>query len=196
MKSSRQPDPDGQTMLNREEPIKFPTFCWRVIAVYMVAYFIAGLIAQIYYSDTWGTGALSSIMRPMDSPMVALGPMLQSVNAFFISVVLFPIRSLIIGKKNGWLTLFLLVAGFSIFVPQAPAPGSFEGLIYTEITLFEHLIGLPETFIFSSLFSIGVFQWYKNPKKVWNIIFIILVSLIVLMSILGYLASVGMIKQP
>jgi uncharacterized protein with PQ loop repeat len=184
-----------QKTTNKEKDIKFPTFCWRIIAVYMVVYFIAGLISQIYYKSIWDSGAFSLITRPMNSPLVAFGPSLQFVNAFFISIVLFPIRGLIINKKNGWLTLFLLFAGFSIFVPQSASPGSFEGFLYTKLTLFEHLIGLPETLIFSLLFSVGLFQWYKNPKKIWNIVSIILVLLIILFGILGYLAAIGVIKQ-
>jgi hypothetical protein len=43
------------------------------------------------------------------------------------------------------------------------------------------------------LFSFGLFQWYKNPRKYWNIIFIIAITLIAIMSILGYLSSVGII---
>lgn len=161
----------------------------------MIAYLIPAFVAQIYYKPIWDAGTISAIMRPMNSPLVALGPMLQSINAFFIAIVLFPIRSLIIDRKNGWLTLFLLVAGFSIFVPQAPAPSSFEGFIYTKLTISEHLIGLPEGLIFSFLFSFGLYHWYRRPKKIWNIISIALIILIVLMSTLGFLAAIGIIKQ-
>ncbi|HWP79023.1 MAG TPA: hypothetical protein VN446_00120 [Candidatus Acidoferrum sp.] len=166
--------------------------------MYIVAYFIAGITAQTYYTyfDLWEHDTFAAIMRPLDSPLIALAPALQAVNAFFTATLLYPLRSLILDRKKGWRTLFLLIAGFSIFVPQAPAPGSFEGLIYTKTTLFETLIGLPETFIFSFLFSFGLCEWYKNPKKRWNVVFAILVALILLMSILGYLAAVGIIQVP
>jgi hypothetical protein len=187
---------EGQNALEGNDRIPFPTFCWRTIAVYMIAYAIAGVIAQIYYRPIWDSGAISAIMKPMNSPMVALGPMLQCVNAFFISLIIFPFRSSIIDQKNGWAKLFLLIGGFSIFVPQAPAPGSFEGFIYTKLTPFEHLIGLPETLLFSLLFSLGITQWHKKPKDLWNIVSILLVSLIVLMSTLGYLSAIGIIRRP
>ncbi len=184
-----------QKEVNGVNVITFPTFCWRIIATYMGAYLIAGIIAQVYYRPIWDSGALSAIMRPVDSPWVALGPALQSVNAFFTAIVLFPVRRLIIYPKNGWATLFLLVAGFSIFVPQAPAPSSFEGLIYTKLTLFEHLIGLPETMTFSLLFSIGFFRWYKGPNNLWNMAAIALIALIVLLSVLGFLAAIGILPR-
>jgi hypothetical protein len=185
-----------QKIVTDESVFPFPTFCWRIIAAHMIAYLIAASIAQIYYRPVWDTGIISSVMRPMNSPMVALGPALQSINAFFIAVILFPLRTLIINRKNGWITLLLLVAGFSIFTPQAPAPGTFEGFLYTKFSLFEHLIGLPECLIYSFLFSTGFFQWYKNPKKIWNIISIVLIVLICCVSTLGYLAAIGIIKQP
>lgn len=171
----------------------FTTFCWRMITTYMSAYIVAGSIAQFYYSPIWDTGALSAIMRPMNSPWVALGPALQSINAFAISLILYPLRNIILGQKRGWQVLFLLVAGFSIFNPQAPAPGSFEGLIYTKMSLFEHLIGLPETLIFAFLFSFGFYTWYRKPGKAWNIIAIVLIVVILLISTLGYLSAIGVI---
>ena len=184
-----------QETLNKGNDVFFPTFCWRTITTYMFAYIVAGSIAQIYYSPIWDTGALSAIMRPMNSTWVALGPVLQSINAFAIALIVYPLRSIILGQNNGWSILFLLVAGFSIFTPQAPAPGSFEGLIYTKLSFFEHLIGLPETLIFSFLFSFGLYRWYKKPGMTWNIVSIVSTIVIVLISVLGYLAAIGIIPR-
>jgi len=166
--------------------------------MHMIAYIIAGSIAQLFfnYKELIASDTLSAIMRPYESPLVALGPTLQAINGFFMSISLYRIRNQIINEKNGWITLFLLVAGFSIFAPQAPAPGSFEGLIYTKITVMEHIIGLPECFLYSILFSFGFYQWFRKPKKIWNILAIIIITLIGIISILGYLSSVGILKQP
>jgi hypothetical protein len=178
--------------------VTFPTFCWRIIAMHMTAYLISGTCAQIIfnYKELIASDTLSAIMRPWESPLVALGPALQSINGFFMALILYRIRNQIINKKNGWITLFLLVAGFSIFAPQAPAPGSFEGFIYTKLSVMEHIIGLPECILYSILFSFGFYQWFRNPKKIWNVLAIIFISLIGIISTLGYLASVGVIKQP
>jgi len=46
------------------------------------------------------------------------------------------------------------------------------------------------------LFSLLVFYWYERPKKLWNILSIILVSLIILMSLMGVLAASGFIDAP
>ncbi len=178
--------------------LPFPLFCWRIIAMHMVAYFIAAIFAQLLfnYKELMKSETLSLIMRPWESPLVALGPLLQSVNGFFLALILYRIRHVIINEKNGWVTLFLIVAGFSIFAPQAPAPGTFEGYIYTKLPVIEHIIGLPECLLYSFLFSFAFFNWYKRPKKIWNTISIIVIFLISLVSLLGFLAGIGFLKQP
>lgn len=175
--------------------VDFKKFCWRIIAVHMISYFMAGGLAQFVfnYKELITSNTFSAIMRPYTSSLVALGPSLQAINGFFMALILYRIRNQIINEKKGWLTLFLLVAGFSVFTPQAPAPGSFEGFIYTKFSVVEHLIGLPECFLYAFIFSFGAYQWFRKPKKIWNILAITIVSLIVIVSILGYLAS---IQQP
>lgn len=186
-----------KTISKDSSVISFPTFCWRIISMHMLAYLICGTVAQLAfnYQDLMKSDTLSLIMRPWESPLVALGPLLQSINGFFMALILYRIRHLIINVKNGWFTLFLIVAGFSIFAPQAPAPGTFEGFIYTKLPIFEHIIGLPECLLYSLFFSLGVYKWYQKPKRIWNTVSIIGIVLITLMSLLGTLASFGVIKQ-
>ena len=175
----------------------FKTFCWRTIAIHMIAYLIAAVIAQLTfnYKSLFESETLRLIMRPWDSSLVALGPALQCINGFFMALILYRIRSLILNEKNSWINLFLIIAGFSIFAPQAPAPGTFEGWIYTKLPIFEHLIGLPECLLYSFLFSFGLYKWYRYPKKYWNIISIISITIICIISTLGFLASIGIIKS-
>jgi hypothetical protein len=186
------------TRSDKNNSIPFALFCWRIIAIHMIAYLIAAVFAQFTfnYRELLKSETLSLIMRPWESPLVALGPFLQSVNGFFIALILYRIRHLIINVKDGWLTLFLIVAGFSIFAPQAPGPGTFEGFIYTKLPISEHIIGLPECLLYSFLFSFGVYQWFQKPKRIWNILSIFGIVIITLMSLLGVLASIGIIKQP
>ncbi|HRS66688.1 MAG TPA: hypothetical protein P5519_12470 [Spirochaetia bacterium] len=100
------------------------------------------------------------------------------------------------GNLYHWdIVAILIVAGFSIFAPQAPALGTFEGFIYTKLPIFEHIIGLPECLLYSLFFSLGVYKWYQKPKRIWNTVSIIGIVLITLMSLLGTLASFGVIKQ-
>ena len=136
---------------------------------------------------------LSTVMRPVDSPIVAAGPSLQIILGIFMSIFLYPFRSVFLDRKRGWIYLFMLIVGFTFFAPQLPGPGSFEGILYTILPWRAHLIGLPEMFIYSILFATGIYFWYKKPKKAWNIIAIISILLIFLMSTLGVMASYGII---
>jgi hypothetical protein len=88
----------------------------------------------------------------------------------------------------------LLIFGLCYVLTVSAAVGSFEGIIYTHIPLKFHLIGLPEIVLYNTIFTIMLWLWYKKPQKLYNIISAILVAIIVLMSLLGILVSIGMIK--
>ena len=85
------------------------------------------------------------------------------------------------------------ILGLSYFATIGPTFGSFDGYIYTKIPLQYHLLGLPETLIYSLLFTSMFALWYKMKNKTLNIISASLVALIVLMSVMGLLASLGKI---
>ena len=171
-------------------------FGWRTASVHMVSYFLAGIFALLFmnYKELFKADSFALLMKPVESPVVALGPALQIIQGLVLSLFLYPFRSVFLSSKRGWALLLLLIAGFSIFAPEIPGPGTFEGLVYTKIPLVYHLLSLPETLVYSLLFSGLLFLWYKKPKKAWNVISIIAVCLIFLMSALGYLSSVGILK--
>lgn len=175
---------------------RFLTFCWRATALHVFSYTTAGLIAfsLIDYETFFSSGVLATFMRPVSAPLVALGPCLQIIPGLVLSMMLFPFRSVFLGSKNGWASLLLLIAGFSIFSPQIPGPGTFEGVVYTQASMAEHLLSLPETIIYSLLFSTGLVCWFKFPNRIWNLMSIAAVVLIFAMSILGYLQAIGMLK--
>lgn len=173
----------------------FLSFSWRVTSLHMMAYLVAGLLALIFidYETVFATDSLALLMKPINSPIVAFGPFLQIILGFAMSIFLYPFRSVFIGQKRGWLYLFILIAGFCIFTPQVPGPGNFEGLIYTNISIQQHLLSIPETLLYSIIFSTLLPIWFKHPKRIWNILSIIAVFLILVMGILGYLDAVGVI---
>lgn len=178
--------------LDRKE---FVQFSWRVTSLHMISYFIAGILSLFFigYKELFSSDTVSMLMRPIDSPLVAAGPSLQIILGFFMSIFLFPFRSIFLEQKRGWVNLFILIIGFTIFSPQLPGPGSFEGLLYTVLPWKAHLIGLPEMLVYSILFSTGIVFWYRKPKRAWNIIATMCIFLILLMSTLGILASTGII---
>ncbi|MDD5698554.1 MAG: hypothetical protein PHH77_08040 [Victivallaceae bacterium] len=172
---------------------EFITFCRRVVSLHVIVYFLAGIFALLClnYEELFSNETTSLLMRPVDSPIVAAGPGLQIINGFMMSLYLFPFKTIFIAGKRSWLKLFFLLLGFSIFSPQSPTFGSLEGIIYTKIPIWNHLLSIPECLIYSILFSVLLFAWYKRPKKAWNILSVIAVMLIVLASVAGVLAAIG-----
>jgi hypothetical protein len=182
--------------MNQKQNNEIATFIWRVISTHTIAYFVAGIFAVFFmhYKDQFAADIMSSIMRPFDSPWVALGAGLQIFRGIIIAFVLLPFKEILI-SRSGWIKLSGLILGLSYISTIGPTFGSFEGYIFTKIPLQYHLLGIPEALIYVFLFSISFYLWYKKPNKAWNIISTIFIILIVLMSFLGYLSSIGLIKQ-
>lgn len=163
------------------------TFLWRVTSSHMISYFLAGIFAYnlINYQVLFETPPFSSFMKPMNSIAVAVGPGLQFIRGIIFSIALWPFKETFLNTKYGWLKLWGLLIGLSIFSTTAAAPGSIEGFIYTTIPVEKQVIGYLEVIPQTLLFSIMVYYWYKTPKKAWDIISIVLVSLIFLVILLA-----------
>lgn len=183
-------------MMHQNKNNENAVFMWRVISLHTIAYFAAGIFALVFmnYKEQFASEIMSVIMRPVESPWTAAGPGLQIIRGAIIGLVLLPFRE-IITAKNGWLKLSGLILGLSYLSTIGPAFGSFEGYIYTKIPLGYHLLGIPEMLLYTFLFTFFLSRWYKKESKAWNICSVVLVVLIILMSILGYLSAVGLLKN-
>ncbi len=157
----------------------------------MITYFLMGLIASMLlnYKELFENPPMSYLMRPTNSLWVALGPVLQIFRGLVFSIVLWFYKDIFLFKEYGWLKLWGLIVGLSILSTTGAAPGSIEGLIYTKIPIIDQLNGYLEVVPQTLLFSVFLYYWYLKPKKVWNIISIILVSIVVLLCTLGFMAS-------
>ena len=170
-------------------------FIWRVTSAHTIAYFIAGLFAISFlnYGELFSVGSLS-FMRSTDTAWVAAGPGLQIFRGVLLGFVLIPFSSIFIDSKYGWLKFGLLNFGLGYILTFSAAVGSYDGIIYTNIPVKTHILGLPEILLYTILFSTVLWGWYKKPSKAYNIIAIVLVSIIAVLSTLGVLASLGMIE--
>lgn len=170
--------------------IKWKVFAWRIVAVHTLTYFFIGLLAMniFNYEAVFATGNLASFMKPIDSPWVALGPGLQILRGLIFAIVLWPFKSVFLNGESGWFKLWLLFIGLSILSTFGPALGSIDGMIYTTVPISQQLLFLPELLIQSLLLSLLVTGWHNKPKKLYNIIAVILLIAILLMSIAGYLS--------
>lgn len=169
---------------------QFGIFFWRITALHVITYFLVGIIAMnlFNYEQIFSSGNLASFMKPIDSPWVALGPGLQLFRGLLFALVLWPFKSIFLDENNGWLKLWGLFIGLSILSTFGPALGSIDGIIYTTIPIKHQLLFLPELLVQSLLLSFLISYWYRHPKKVFNILSIILVTLILLMSMAAYLS--------
>jgi len=174
-----------------KDKYSFGTFAWRITATHTITYFIAGILAfyLFNYEESFQTGDLAVLMKPTDSPWVMAGPALQIFRGILFSLVLWPFKSVFLESKIGWLKLWFLFLGLAILGTTGPAPGSFEGIIYTNFPVMDQIIGLRETVFQTLVFSLLVYYWYKYPIRIWNILSIIIVTLILLMIIAGLLST-------
>lgn len=176
--------------------LTFGTFLWRITAAHMITYFVMGLFAVsvLDYKILFETPPLSHLMRPVNSPWVAAGPALQIFRGLVFAVALWFFKGNFLFQPYGWLKLWGLVVGLSVLSTAGAAPGSIEGLIYTEIPISYQLRGYMELLPQTLIFSVMVWYWYEKPRRIWNIVSIVLVVTIMLMSILGWLAANSWIR--
>jgi hypothetical protein len=173
----------------------FGKFFWRITAAHMVTYMIMGMFAAslLDYQYIFDSSLMSCFYRPFNSPWIAAGPGLQIFRGLAFALALWYFKESFLHKKYGWLKLWGLLVGLAILSTAGAAPGSIEGFIYTKIPVADQIIGYLEVVPQTGFFALFVCYWYENPKRIWNIISIVLVLLIVLMSFLGALASIGII---
>lgn len=171
--------------------LRFGTFFWRVSSSHIITYFVMGIIASflLNYEKAFANPPLSYLMKPVDSSWVAIGPVLQIFRGLVFSIALWLFKDSFLFKEYGWAKLWLLIICLSILSTTGPTPGSIEGLIYTNISVISQMEGYFEVLPQTLLFSLFVFYWYNKPKRLWNILSILLVSLIVILCTLGLLAS-------
>jgi len=176
-------------MENNKSLVKY---FWQITYAHVIAYFIAGFFAVLVmnYRDLYMTEAISSFMHPVDTPIVALGPVLQIFRGVILALVLLPLRKIFFEEKYGFIKLGVLVIGLSLISTIGPTVGSFDGYIYTKIPVVYQIMGYPEAIIYVSLF-VGILFLSKKyeHKKIITVLSIIFVSLISLMGIAGYMMA-------
>jgi hypothetical protein len=142
----------------------------RFSLVHVLTYIAAG-VAFMYlqnYAGVFATSKHFANFRPTDSPIVRAAPLLQFLRGSFFAAILYPFYQKIIGSKHGWLMLFAVLWGFTLLGAVSATASSIEGMIYTNATLAEHLLGIPEVTIQMLLFSVLFFLWERKVYKKRN----------------------------
>lgn len=171
------------------------TFIYRVTYAHMISYFLAGLFALFFmnYREHYASQYLVGYMRQISDPMVALGPGLQLFRGLILGLCLLPLKKLILHEQKGYLKLGGLILGLSSISTIGPAPGSFDGVIYTLLPLRYHLLGIPETLLYIVLLVTILAFSYTRESKIITWLSAASILIILLFSVLGYLSAKGLL---
>lgn len=174
----------------------FASVAWKTAVVHTVTYFLIGLLSYTFFDYTakYADPVVANFMRQTDHPLIALGPALQVIRGFLFGIVFYALRETIFPNKRGWLTLWLILVIVGILSTFGPSPSSIEGMLYTVMPMWFHVVGFPEVFIQSGLLAFLTHYWVNNPDKKWlGWVFGIIFVLVVLMSLLGMLAALALL---
>jgi len=179
-------------MTTKETSNSFWGFLGRVIVTQFLTYFFMGVLTvwagvHIYaYYAANPDPLFTALQRPIDSPLVMAGPLFQILRAAIFAVALYPFRTIFLEKKWGVIYLWGLFLALAIIAPAGEAPGSIEGVIYTNLPTMFHLIYLPEIVIQTLAFSWLLITWeHHKDKKLLTIPLVVVFALIVIITILG-----------
>jgi hypothetical protein len=181
---------ESKTMGKNNNLVKY---FWQIIYSHTIAYFIAGIfaLAVVNYRALFETEIMSSFMRAVDEPIVALGgTFLQLFRGIIIALIILPLRKVFLEEKHGLIRLGIIIFGFSLLSTIGPTIGSFEGYVYTKMPVMYQILGYPEAIIYIMLF-IGLLGFSKRygHKKIVTIISIIIIVLLSLMGIMGFIMA-------
>lgn len=145
----------------------FLTFALKVIVAHMATYFIFGIIfSNVFdYGEIFQRPIIRDYMIPMDEHNIVLGPFLQPIRGLIFAIGLWPLRGFLIEKKRGWLTLWGLLVTIGILSTPAASPGSIEGMLYSKLPMWYHLMGYPEIILQTLVFSIWLVWWERQSLE-------------------------------
>ena len=183
----------------KENIFSFSVISLKSTIVHTVSYFVIGLLAFTFfgYSAKFADPIVANMFRQTDHPLVAAGPMFQILRGFLFGVAFYFLREIIFLRKHGWLILWLVLVIVGILSPFGAAPSSIEGMIYTVLPTWFHIVGYPEIIVQAGLLAFLTHYWVNHPEKKWlNWVFGIIFVLCILMSSLGILDALGMLPTP
>lgn len=172
----------------------FRSIVLKTTVIHTVTYFLAGLAAYTLFDYTarYADPTVANFMRQTNHPLVAVGPALQIVRGFLFGIVFYALREVVFPRKYGWLTLWLMLVIVGVLSTFGPAPSSIEGLLYTVLPLWFHIVGLPEVLVQTGLLAFLTVYWVNHPEKKWlSWLFGAIFVIAILLSLLGLLAAVG-----
>ncbi|MGP3779815.1 hypothetical protein ACTWKD_13450 [Halanaerobium saccharolyticum] len=146
---------------------RFVYFTIRFILVHVITYIFIGVVFMNLqnYASAFVTMDAFANFRSLDSTIVRMAPVFQIFRGAFFAFILYPFYNTLIKSDYAWVKMFFLIWGFSLIGSVAPIPGSIEGIIYTKMSLAEHLIGIPEVTVQIFVFSWFFVKWENRTER-------------------------------
>ncbi|MGB8259330.1 MAG: hypothetical protein WCE75_03220 [Terracidiphilus sp.] len=168
--------------------VRFLPLAAKAAVCHTLTYFLMGILAfnLLHYAELMANPANG--MRPATDPLILAGPLFQPLRGVLFALVFFPLRSLLFGRRHGWLLMSWILIAIGILGTFAAAPGSIEGAIYTTTPLWLQMRGWLEVVPQAILLSALLCYWVDRPEKKWltwtlSIAFVLVMA----MSVLGLL---------
>ena len=147
----------------------FPILALKTIVVHTVTYVACGVLAFLIldYESKFAEPNVRILMQQTDEPIVMAGPLFQPIRGLLFAIAFYPLRTVLFGRKNGWLAMWLVLVMVGILSTFGPSPGSVEGMIYTVFPIRLQLFGMSEVLLQSLLLSVILCHWVNQPEKRW-----------------------------
>lgn len=142
----------------------------KTAAAHTITYMLMGIIASsaMNYKEMFARPEIACYMRQLSDPRVMAGPLFGPVRGLIFALAFYPIRSILFGKKRGWLTMWWLLVALGILNTFGPAWGSVEGMIYTLASPLGQMRGWMEVIPQALLLSVILCYWVNHPKRWLN----------------------------
>lgn len=172
--------------------ISFGELALKTVIAHTITYMFMGVIAYnlLDYAEAFSSPILGVLMKPMDSIAIMMGPVLQPIRGFIFALAFYPLRGVLFGRKYDWIITGWLLTAIGVLGTFGPAPGSIEGMIYTQLPVFEQMIGwlevIPQAFLLAWILCF----WIRKPDIRWvNVTLYVMFIIVIFLPILGLLAG-------
>ncbi|HYM77218.1 MAG TPA: hypothetical protein VE377_14690 [Candidatus Dormibacteraeota bacterium] len=153
-----------------EHPLGFGELSAKTAVAHTITYMFMGIIAStaMNYKEAFARPEVACYMRQLSDPWVMAGPLLQPIRGLIFALAFYPLRTVLFGKKRGWLVMWWLLVALGILSTFGPAWGSVEGMIYTLASPLGQMRGWLEVVPQALLLSVILCYWVNHPKKWLN----------------------------